>query len=76
MHEVTLKGLDPETEYFYKCGEWTNGFSDTFSFKTQSDNGNAPVYFSAIGDQGPDFGGRGERLELRPPEADRRSSSR
>ena len=56
MHEVTLKGLDPETEYFYKCGEWVNGFSDTFSFRTQSDNANAPVYFSAIGDQGPDFG--------------------
>lgn len=34
LHEVQLTGLQPNTRYFYVCGDDTDGWSPEFSFKT------------------------------------------
>lgn len=54
LHAVTLSGLSPRTQYYYKVGDVDAGVtSDVFSFTTMPNTGpDVPVTFSIIGDLG------------------------
>lgn len=54
MHHVTITGLEPNTTYYYSCGDLTDGtMSGTFSFVTLPLEGSpAPITFSVVGDLG------------------------
>jgi hypothetical protein len=34
LHTVLLEGLEPDTTYYYQCGNDKDGWSDEFSFTT------------------------------------------
>ncbi len=61
IHEVTLLGLQPNTEYYYSAGNETDGFSDVLQFKTgrNPDEKCGHLSFAYLGDNRPDptFGG-------------------
>ncbi|ETP45786.1 hypothetical protein F442_07863 [Phytophthora nicotianae P10297] len=55
LHHVTIPGdkLEPNTNYYYQCGDETGGWSAVYSFKTAVPVGNeAPQTFGVIGDLG------------------------
>eukprot|EP00192_Tetraselmis_astigmatica_P002422 CAMPEP_0117667020 /NCGR_PEP_ID=MMETSP0804-20121206/10722_1 /TAXON_ID=1074897 /ORGANISM="Tetraselmis astigmatica, Strain CCMP880" /LENGTH=986 /DNA_ID=CAMNT_0005474675 /DNA_START=475 /DNA_END=3438 /DNA_ORIENTATION=+ len=63
IHEITLTGLLPDATYFYQCGDPANGRSKVYSFTTRSNDYDAPVSFSALGNQGADGDVRGSNAQ-------------
>lgn len=51
IHRVTLKGLTPDTRYFYHCGS-SRGWSSIYTFKTWKDGTDWPVRIAMYGDLG------------------------
>lgn len=51
IHRVTLSGLQPATNYVYKCGS-TLGWSKQFSFRTANSSANWPIRVAVYGDLG------------------------
>ncbi|KAG2769481.1 hypothetical protein JG687_00005691 [Phytophthora cactorum] len=55
LHHVTIPGdkLEPNTDYYYQCGDEIGGWSTVYSFKTAVPVGSeAPQTFGVIGDLG------------------------
>lgn len=51
IHEATLTGLRPDTQYWYRAGSVEGGFSAPASFRT-APNGVRDFTFTALGDHG------------------------
>jgi len=51
IHQVRLENLSPDTQYFYRVGDETDGFTQEFNFNTAPSN-LRPFTFALIGDMG------------------------
>ncbi|EDQ89016.1 uncharacterized protein MONBRDRAFT_25809 [Monosiga brevicollis MX1] len=51
-HVVRVLNLQPATEYMYQVGDQTDGWSDTFVFRSAPATSDVPVSFALFGDMG------------------------
>jgi hypothetical protein len=52
-HNVVIKNLEPNSKYYYSCGDATAGFGPTYSFTTAPVPGDrSPFAIAVIGDMG------------------------
>lgn len=51
MHKIYLRGLEPSTIYFYKCGDEDDGWSAVYWFHTRAEGPGSTVRIAALADQ-------------------------